>query len=84
VLRWLDSKITQWRLWYFRAFRLRSMPRPPDGWFDQMIAEQEARKEQETRKEQEKRQEQRREDLKRLNAGLQDASKQARRRTSTR
>jgi hypothetical protein len=42
-----------------------------------MIAEQEARKEQETRKEQEKRQEQRREDLKRLNAGLQEASKQA-------
>jgi hypothetical protein len=46
------------------------MPRPPDGWFDQMIAEQEARKEQE------KRQKQRREELKRPNAGLQDESKQ--------
>jgi hypothetical protein len=70
VPRWLDSKITQWQLWYFRAFRMRSIPRPPDRWVDRMLAEQKAGKEQE------KRQEQRREELKKQNEGLQDASKQ--------
>jgi hypothetical protein len=69
---WLDSKITQWRLWYFRAFRMQGIPQPPDWW----VAEQKVRKEQETGKEQEKRQEERREELKRRNAGPQDASKQ--------
>ena len=63
---WLGSKITQWRLWYFRAFRMQGMPQPPDWW----VAEQKVRKEQE------KRQEERREELKRRNAGAgpQDAS----------
>jgi hypothetical protein len=49
MLNWFDHRISQWQLWYFRMFKMRSMPRPPEDWI---------RKEQEERKRAEKRQEQ--------------------------
>jgi hypothetical protein len=49
MLRWLDSKITQWQRWYFRAFKMRSMPRLPDDFVRLLRAEYEAKKEQEKR-----------------------------------
>jgi hypothetical protein len=61
MLQWLDSKITQWQLWYFRAFKMRSMPRPPDELINMLRAEQEA-------KEQEKRGAEKKEALEKQNA----------------
>lgn len=50
LLQRLDSKITQWRLWYFRAFKMQSMPRltpaaeearkAAEQWREQMMQEQ--------------------------------------------
>jgi hypothetical protein len=51
--RWLDNKVTQGRLWYFRAFKMRSMPRRPEHPLDQMIAEQELLRTQEHRRHEE-------------------------------
>ena len=58
--RWLGDRISQWRLWYSRAFKMRRMPvRPRDG-IDQMIAEQELRKKQEERWQEESKERERR------------------------
>jgi hypothetical protein len=69
MLQWLVSKITQGRLWYFRAFKMRGMPRLPDDFVNLLRAEQQA-------KEQENRRVEKREELERLNAARQFASSQ--------
>jgi hypothetical protein len=52
MLNWLDRRITQWQLWFFRTFRMRGNPRPPDEWIDHIIKEQEERKQEEKRQSQ--------------------------------
>jgi hypothetical protein len=49
MLDWFDRKITQWRLFYFRAFKMKGIPQPPKRRVEHMAREQEARKGQEKR-----------------------------------
>lgn len=65
--RWLDDRISQWRLWYFRAFK---------GGFDQIILEQElSRKQQKRWQEERKRREAGAQGTTQQEAGEQEVSK---------